>query len=538
MGSSTLDDSAGQPERVHGLKLPLGATTDRLGPLVASALGVSPAELAEVRVVKVSLDARGAVPLQVYTVDAWRIGQDVPPARVPALRVPAGMRALKAGQAPIIVGTGPAGLWAAIRLVRAGIPSILLDRGGALSDRHGSVRKLRRGRELDPESNLCFGAGGAGTYSDGKLYTRKRSGLVQAVYEDLVALGASEDILTAAHPHVGTNRLIKMLGGLEQFLVEAGCELRYGQKVEGLLRDTGGRVAGVRLASGVELKSPATILATGHSARDVYRWLHETGVILERKPFAIGMRCEHPQTLIDAIQYGRHAARPELEPSEYFLKTQVSGRGVYSFCMCPGGFVIPTPTEVGHLNVNGMSNAKRGGRFANAALVVEVRPDDFYIESPGDRDHLGPLAGLELQRHLERLAFEHGGSDYSAPAQRLTDFLKNRAGDLPERTSFRPGTQAANLRGLLPRRFAEPLARAVHGFDRKMGGYLTKEAQLFGFETTTSSPIRIPRNEQLQAPGFDGLFPCGEGAGYAGGIVSSAIDGIRCAEAAMAVLGR
>ncbi len=527
------------PTRVKDLALPLGAPPQSLRDLAAGALGVTPGALGEIRVRKISVDARGRTPKRIYTVDVWPAGTPAPPDDRARLAIPAHMRPLRPDQAPVIVGTGPAGLWAALQLIEAGVPSVILDRGSALPGRHAAVRALRRHGQLDPETNLCFGAGGAGTYSDGKLYTRKRDGRVRTVYEHLVALGAPEDILVDAHPHVGTNRLIKMLARLEAFLREAGCDLRYDAKVIDLLRDARGHVAGVRLADGTELRGPAVILATGHSARDVYRTLYDLGAPLSRKPFAIGARCEHPQALIDGIQYGRHAGAQGLEPAEYFLKAKVGARGVYSFCMCPGGFVIPTTTQRQHLNVNGMSNHRRGSRFANSALVVTVEPGDFYLARPGDLDHLGPLAGLELQRHLEAAAFREGGGGYRAPAQRLTDFLARRAGDLPGATSYRPGIAPADLRAVLPRRLADPLARAVLKFEQRMRGFVTEDAVLIGVETTTSSPVRVLRDERtLESPGLPGLYPCGEGAGYAGGIVSSAIDGMKVADAIAAKIAR
>ena len=523
---------------IRDLTLPLGAPPSVLTRAAADELGVTVEAVRTLRIRKVSLDARGGreAPRKIYTVEVWTDAEGPAPDETPTLKRGA-MRPLDS-RAPVIVGTGPAGLWAALRLVEAGIPSILIDRGGALPERHTSVRGLRREGILDPESNLCFGAGGAGTYSDGTLYTRRRDAEIDRIHEDLAALGAPPEILVESHPHIGTNRLIKMLAKLEEFLVESGCELRYGQRVEGLLRASDGAVRGVRLADGVEIAAPAVILATGHSARDVYRWLHADGIRLERKPFAIGARCEHPQALVDRMQFGQFAGHPDLEPAEYFLTAQVAERGVYSFCMCPGGFVIPTTTELGRLNVNGMSNHKRGSDFANAALVVTVEPRDFWIERPGDLEHEGPLAGLALQRHLETLAFSHGGGGYRAPAQRLTDFLDRKVGDLPERTSYRPGLNAADLRQVLPERLHTALARGVLRFEQRMKGYLTREAILIGVETTTSSPVKIVRDDAtLMAPGADGLFPAGEGAGMAGGIVSSALDGMRVAAAVAARLG-
>ncbi len=529
------DPRGPEPELVRDVAVPLGAPPSRLVALTAEALGVAPEALAEVRPVKVSVDARGAVPKKVYTVAVWRVGDPVPPEDLPRPELPPDLRPLVPGEAPIVVGTGPAGLWAALRFVEAGQPCVILDRGGALHQRHRAVVGLRRYGRLDPESNLCFGEGGAGTYSDGKLYTRVRDPRVRRVYEDLVAFGAQPEILVDAHPHVGTNRLVRVLDALHAFLAHAGCEFRFGARVDGLLRAPDGRVRGVRLADGDELPGSAVVLATGHSARDTYEWLHALGVPMAPKAFAIGARCEHPQGLIDDIQYGRHAGHPELEAAAYAVTAQVGPRGVYSFCMCPGGFVIPTPTETEHLNVNGMSNASRGSPFANSALVVTVEPQDFWIERPGDLAHHGPLAGLAFQRHIEATAYLAGGGGYVAPAQRLTDFLERRAGALPPRTSYRPGLSATELREVLPARITDPLARAVLRFEQKMRGFLTAEAVLIGVETTTSSPLRLLRDEaSLTSPGFPGLYPCGEGAGYAGGIVSSAIEGLKIAEAVLA----
>ncbi|MEZ4267911.1 MAG: FAD-dependent oxidoreductase [Myxococcota bacterium] len=522
---------------VRDLLLPLGTPPQALRELAAQSLGVSPDAIAELRPLRISLDARHGIPRRVYTVRVWLFGEEVPPDDLPALDPPPPMRPLVRGSAPVIVGTGPAGLWAAIQLVRAGEPVILLERGGQVEARNRSTHGLRTRGELDPESNLCFGEGGAGTYSDGKLYTRVKDPRVRDVYRDLVAFGADPHLLIDAHPHVGTNRLIKLLARVRAWLLEAGCELRFDARVSDLLRGADGRIAGVRLSDGEEIEAPAVVLATGHSARDVYATLADLGVPMARKPFAIGARVEHPQALVDTIQYGSHAGHADLEAAAYALTAQVAGRGVYSFCMCPGGFVIPTTTELGHLNVNGMSNSNRGSRWANSALVVTLEPADFYVDKPGDLDRFGALAGVELQRHIERAAFEAGGGDYHAPAQRLTDFLEHRTGDLPGRGSYRPGTRPADLRAVLGTRLADPLGRAVLRFDQKMRGFLTEEAVLIGVETTTSSPVRLVRDDAtLSSPGFDGLYPTGEGAGEAGGIVSSAIDGLKVADAVLATL--
>lgn len=524
--------SHSEPTRLRDLKVGVDAPPQALREAAARALGVSVDALGVVRPVKISLDARGKSPRHVYTVDVWRAGDDVPDLPTPKPRRGPTMRPLVRGEAPIIVGTGPAGLWAALGCVEAGQPVILLDRGPPVDERNHAVVGLRRRGVLDPEANLCFGEGGAGTYSDGKLYTRVKDPRVRRVYEDLVAFGAPASLLVDAHPHVGTNLLIRLLRHLRAFLLDAGCEFRFHTRVTDLLVGDSGQVGGVRLADGEEITGGAVILATGHSARGVYEMLDRHGVHMARKALAIGARVEHPQSLVDSIQLGRFADHPALDPAAYAVTARISGRGVYSFCMCPGGYVIPTPTEPEHLNVNGMSNSNRGSRWANSALVVTVEPEDFYLERPGDLDHHGALAGLALQRHLERAAYEAGGGGYVAPAQRLTDFVEGGQGDVPERSSYRPGIVAADLHQVLPRRLTDPLSRAVHRFDERMRGFLTREAVLIGVETTTSSPVRVLRDPAtLEATGLPGLYPCGEGAGYAGGIVSSAIDGLKVAEA-------
>ena len=520
---------------IRNLPLALGRPVQELRALGADAIGVPRSQIPELRPLKVSIDARGQKrPQRRYTVEVWLQGEPVPPHNPPTARRPTRMRPRVTGEMPLIVGTGPAGLWAALRFVEAGQPVVLIDRGLALDQRHRGVVSLRRRGVLDTESNLCYGEGGAGTYSDGKLYTRVRDPRVRRIYEDLVAFGGDPDLLIDAHPHVGTNQLIKLLATLRTFLQEAGCEYRFGARVVDLIRAQDGHVRGVRLADGETLEGSAVILATGHSARDVYSMLHGLGAPMEAKALAIGARVEHPQELIDEIQYGRWAGQCDLEAAAYAVTARVENRGVYSFCMCPGGFVIPTPTESEHLNVNGMSNANRGGRFANSALVVTVEPADFWCQRPGDLDHHGPLAGIAFQRHLERTAFMAGGGGYRAPAQRLTDFLRDREGDLPSGTSYRPGLTARKLSEVLPARLHRPLARALGRFDRKMPGFVTKESNLIAVETTTSSPVRVLRDPKtLVCPTLPGLYPCGEGAGWAGGIVSSAIDGIRVAEAVL-----
>lgn len=554
------------PRRLTGLTVSIVDDPDAaLRLAVAAHLGLRDGELLHVEPIKRSLDARkrrggaqrrGAAgsPTDapaaqwVYSADVFLRGDEgaleayrkEQASRLDP-RAPAFARPGISGQdrpRPIVVGSGPAGLFAALAFVENGLRPILLERGKTLSKRHLDVRAFRRRGELDPDSNLCFGEGGAGTYSDGKLYTRKHHPLVRTVYERLVAYGGTPDILVAAHPHIGTNKLYAILDGIRDEILARGGEIRFEAKVTDLVieeRVQGRRAVGVVLSTGEELRGFPTVLATGHSARDIYGMLHAHNVPLEQKAFAIGARVEHPQALVDEIQLGAARHLPHVEPAEYFLACQVGGRGVYSFCMCPGGYVIPTPTEPGHLNVNGMSNSNRGGAFANAALVVTVEPGDFYVQTPGDLQMHGVLAGLAFQREWERRAFEAGGSTYRAPAQRLTDLVLGReSASLPERTSYRPGVVAGDMAAVLPRHVVGALAQAVPELDRRrMRGYHTADAIIIGVETTTSSPLRVVRDDCRQSPGIEGLYPTGEGAGYSGGIVSSAIDGIESAWAAI-----
>ncbi len=504
-------------ELLKGVTVELSQVGDLIS-VAARELGIDAAQIRRVDPVKRSLDARGR-PRYVMTLQVHFTDDPLPEAvyRTTFEAPPVG----KPGQV-VIVGTGPAGLFAALRFADAGIGCIVLDRGAAMEERHKRARTLRAERVLDPECNLCYGEGGAGTYSDGKLYTRKKSPRVRDVYERLVAFGADPEILVDAHPHVGTNRIIGIVERIRHHLIDRGIDIRFDTRMDDLIVESG-RVVGLATSKG-ELRADAVIMATGHSARDTYAMLDRHGVTLVPKPFAVGARVEHPQSLIDTIQFGRSAGHPALDPAEYFLRCKVGDRGVYSFCMCPGGFIIPTPTEPGHLNVNGMSNQSRGNHFANAALVVTVNPEDF---APTGR----ALDGLEFQRKIERLAFEAGGSDYSAPATRLTDLVAGRGSTtLPNRTSYRPSLAAADIGEVLPPVVSDAIADALNTFDRRMRGYVTDEAIIVAAETTTSSPIRVTRDDTLQSVTMPGLYPTGEGAGYAGGIVSSAIDGMRVAE--------
>lgn len=518
--------------------------------LVAEALHVPVDALSLCTVRRRSLDVRRRhSPSWVLKVDAFLVGELPPDNTLPPLIRPQHLAHDRTNLHPIVVGMGPAGLFAALAFADAGVRCTLIDRGEAVKARNYKVRDLRGQGQLDLESNLCFGEGGAGTYSDGKLYTRSKHPWVKEVYERLIALGADRDILVHAHPHVGTNYLIRMLSVLRAALQEAGHTLLFGRRMDDLLTQvdaTGQRVIGVRLDDGTELSGGPVVLATGHSARDTYRMLARHGVTMQRKDFAIGARVEHPQALIDAVQLGPLAGDEVVGAAEYFLQQTVAGgRGTYSFCMCPGGQVLPTPVQAQCLNVNGMSNSNRGSGFANAAWVAQVPASQFYLDTPGDLDadpdfgaHVagGALLGLALQTRLEQACFTAGGGGYHAPAQRLTDFVAGRAStDLPQRSTFRPGLRPARIDQLLPQRMVADLQQGARQADRsQLRGWITDEAIIQGVETTTSSPVRVVRGADRQSVSHPGLYPCAEGAGYAGGIVSAAIDGLEAARAIVA----
>lgn len=515
---------------VRDLRLALDEPESVLRERAARRLGWGRGDVAELVVRRRSLDARrGRAPCFVLTVEVWRAGEArVAPPRPELPRV--SPRRVSSVPPPVIIGTGPAGLFAARRLADHGVPSLLLERGKAVAERHRDVHALRRRGELDPDSNVCFGEGGAGTYSDGKLFTRKRGRGVERVLQQLAVHGASDEILVDAHPHIGSNRLGRIVQRFRERLEADGCTFRFGARAVGIVAE-GARVVGVRLAGGDVIPAESVVLAAGHAARGLYDELHRMGAAMATKPFAVGFRVEHPQALVDRIQYGSYAGHESLPPAEYRLTAQASGRGVYSFCMCPGGYVVPTPVEPGGLAVNGMSNHARGSPFANSAIVVEVGPDDIARAGGGE----GPLAGIAFQRSLEQEAYRRGGGSFRAPAQRLTDFLADRTGELPRTTSYRPGLTPASLRGLLPAALEDTLAAGVARFGRLMRGFVTEEAILVAIESMTSAPLTLIRDpSSLESPSLGGLFPCGEGAGHAGGITSSAMDGDLAARALLA----
>jgi uncharacterized protein len=436
---------------------------------------------------------------------------------------------------PLVLGAGPAGLFCAWALLERGVRSLVVDRGRTVSPRRRDVARLMRSGELDPESNMNFGEGGAGAYTDGKLGTRIHHPEVRKVVELFARFGNASRILVEGKPHVGSDVLPSAISAMVAELERGGCTFLWGARaVE--LEVPGGRFRGIRLADGRTVESDRIVLAPGNSAREVFELFASRGWPIEAKAFAAGFRAEHPQALIDRIQYGTAKRHPKLPPADYRLadnpKVGGEARGVFSFCMCPGGVVVPTPTEPEMLCTNGMSNSHRSSPLANAGMVVAVSPADFAAEG-----FVGPLAGLEWQRKWERAAFRLGGGGYHAPAQRLSAFLAGRPGAAPGKTSYRPGTTAANLSELYPLRVQEALRAGLRAFERRMHGFVTDEALLLGVETRTSSPCRLVRGDDFQSPSLRGVYPAGEGAGYAGGIVSSAVDGLRVAEAICAELG-
>jgi len=495
---------------------------------VAEQLALSPEWIKQLRLRKHSIDARQR---QIKVQLRLEAGIGAPLPEEPPMRpdypdVPATARRV------VIVGSGPAGLFAALRCIEHGWKPIVLERGKDASARRFDLAPLLREGRVVEDSNYCFGEGGAGTFSDGKLYTRaKKRGPIADVYRTLVAHGAPERILIDAHPHIGSNLLPNVVKAMRHSILDAGGEVHFQTKVTDLLIENG-VCRGVVTNNEREFIGDAVILATGHSARDIYRLLAEKNVQLEPKPFAVGVRIEHPQPLIDSLQYhyARGTERPRLLPAaSYRLATKIDDRGVHSFCMCPGGFIVPAATENDEVVVNGMSLSRRDSPFANSGLVVTVEPEDVSAL----RDQHGVLAGIAFQKELEIEAKRFGGGGQAAPAQRTTDFLKRRASSSIPKASYKPGLTAARIDEILPEWIVSRLKRGLKWFGQQMPGYLTEEANLIGFETRTSSPIRIPRDEATgQHPQITGLFPCGEGAGYAGGIVSAALDGMNCAEAA------
>ncbi|WP_420386535.1 NAD(P)/FAD-dependent oxidoreductase [Roseivirga sp.] len=495
--------------------------------------GIQDAE-AKVRPLKRSIDARGRN-VKVNMEAMVSVKEDLPPLISYRRDYPNVSHA----EPVVIVGFGPAGMFAALRCIELGYKPIVIERGSDVQKRRRDLAAINKEHKVNPESNYCFGEGGAGTYSDGKLYTRsKKRGDIQKSLEILVAHGATEEILVDAHPHIGTNKLPKVVQEIRSSILDAGGEIHFDTKVTDFIIHEQ-RMKGVVLEDGTKVEGLGVVLATGHSARDIFHLLHQRDVLIEAKPFALGVRIEHPQQLIDRIQYNCPVDRGEWLPaSSYALVHQTyydqKQRGVFSFCMCPGGFIVPAATAPGEIVVNGMSPSRRDSKYANSGIVTAIELEDVQAYS----EH-GPLAALAFQQQIEQRAFAVAGQTQAAPAQRMIDFVQNKVSSQLNDTSYQPGLVSVSMNKVLPAHIHERLRTAFKAFGKKMKGYYTNEAQIVGVESRTSSPVRIPRDkETCEHVQVKGLYPCGEGAGFAGGILSAAMDGEKCADMLIKTYGK
>lgn len=495
--------------------------------LAARRIGIKTTEIALIRVVKRSIDARQQQPKVNLTLEVY-VDREPQPAPV-HFDYPDVSRRPEV----VVVGSGPAGLFAALRLIELGLRPILLERGKEVSPRKADIAQINRNGGVDPDSNYAFGEGGAGTFSDGKLFTRsKKRGDYNKALQTLVFHGANPEILFEAHPHIGTDKLPRIISNIRQTILTAGGSVLFNSRITDL-KLSGDRITGVYCGD-VLYEGAAVVLATGHSARDIYELLHHRNIRIEAKPFAMGVRIEHPQALIDSIQYHCPERSEYLPAAAYSLVSQEGGRGVYSFCMCPGGFIVPAMTDAAQSVVNGMSPSSRTSPYANSGLVTEIRLADFEAL----RGEWGELAGLKFQQRFEELARRYGGDNQIAPAQRVADFVAGRPSQSLPQTSYIPGITPSRLNEWMPKFIARSLRQGLVTFGQRMRGFVTNDAVLVGVESRTSSPVRIPRDPDTgMHPQIAGLFPTGEGAGYAGGIISAALDGERIAEAVRQYVG-
>ena len=524
--------------RIRDIALPPEHDTNQLIYESAKLLRISPSKIRQLNLFRRSVDARKKPDVKIiYTVDVVVDGSEQKILKNSGCKrassvTPQFYKVPKATaqpeKRPVIVGFGPAGMFAALVLAMAGLKPLVLERGEDAASRHEKVERFFATGQLDPKSNVQFGEGGAGTFSDGKLNTGVNNPRIGWILEQFAAFGARENILYDAKPHVGTDVLLTVVQNLRKRVTELGGEIRFNTQVTGL-RTKDGKLTGLELADGDVIACDQVILAIGHSARDTFEMLHDIGIPMEPKPFAMGVRIEHKQTEIDKAQYGE--VNPVLPPADYKLVRHLEDGTVYTFCMCPGGYVVAAASEEGGVVTNGMSYADRDGENANAALLVTVNPAEFPYE--------GVLGGMRWQRDIEQVAYRAGGGTYSAPAQRVGDFLAGRpsAGPGAVQPTYRPGVTWCDLHDVLPEKLTRSIAEALPGLDRNLSGFAAADAVLTAPETRSSSPVRILRDEHKQSA-IKGLYPCGEGAGYAGGIMSAAIDGIQCAEAIIEELNR
>jgi len=527
--------------RINNFNIGLDESHQYIIPRICTILGIQKEQLLDWNIVRKAIDARKRSDVHfVCSVECTLATAAVPQASVQVqLDISSRLNIEKPNQLNVIqndnehvivVGAGPAGLFAALALIETGKKVTLLERGKPVETRMRDIGRLRSRGELNPESNVCFGEGGAGTYTDGKLYTRIKHPFVRWVLAEFVRFGAKKDILIDAHPHLGTDILIKIIKNMRHYLINSGVNYRFEAKVDALLTKNE-TIQGVRLASGEEIAAKHVVLAIGHSARDTFEHLQDLGIALEAKDFAVGVRSEHEQNWVTQCQLGEAAKHDVLGAAEFSLTHQVNDkilgkRGVFSFCMCPGGLILPSPTEPNRMAINGMSNAKRSSPLANSGIVVQVTPKDI------ERHGLGTdaLCGIRMQQELEEKTFKATTQAYAAPAMRITDFINNKNTGKLAFSRFKPAVEAADLRQILPHWLSNPLRQGLQAFDRKMKGFVSEHANILAVESRTSSPIRIVRGKDMQSINLKGLYPAGEGAGYAGGIVSAAVDGLKAAE--------